>query len=190
MGTGKRIPVELVREPVHPDAIATFEKLAGRQMGIGIAIANIHRTLANSPTVFANFIHLANALRNDTKVDPAERELAILAVLQRHGGDYEIVPHRRLGAKLGLTGQQLDHVSNPDAAGVYTPRQQAILRFALFFAADPADRHRHQDHGIEEYLDNRQRIELSLNLAIYMGLAHLTGVLDVPPDAELAGKAG
>jgi alkylhydroperoxidase family enzyme len=150
---------------------------------LSIGLVNIHRTIANSPSVFSRFIGFAHALRNDTQIDPAERELAILCVLERHEGVYELVAHRRLAARAGLSEAQITNVRRPDAADVYSDRQRAILRFAEHFAADPRERDALPASGIESHLDNRQRIELGLTLALYLGLSHFTGVLDVPHDA-------
>jgi alkylhydroperoxidase family enzyme len=180
LGNAKKVSVDLVQESDNEDVLSTFALLRSLS---NVGLVNIHRTIANSPKVFPRFIGLAHALRNDTNLDPAERELAICCVLERHHGLYELAPHRRLGVRAGLTEAQLANACNPDAsAELYTERQRAILRFAERFAADPAERDALPDDNIEMYLDNRQRIELALTLALYVGLAHFTGVLAVPHD--------
>lgn len=179
MGQGKRITVDLVRQSDDPDVSATFERLAGKSIGI----VNIHRTIANSPAVFNRFIGLAHALRFETELDPGERELAILVVLECHHGDYELSKHRRLASAAGVSDAKIAHVRSPDAEpGLFSARERAILAFAEHFAADPAARPDAVDDAIEAWLDNRQRIELGLTLALYMGLAHFTALLDVPED--------
>jgi 4-carboxymuconolactone decarboxylase len=174
----QRVAIDLVRDSDHPDARATFEKLAGGSVGV----VNIHRTIANSPTVFSRFIGFAHALRFETELDPAERELAILRVLERCDGHYEIVHHRRMGAAAGLSEAELAHVGDPGAPhAIYTERQRAILDFADRFAAG-AGVEPEAGAALSRHLDSRQRVELGLTLALYLGLAHFTNSIDVPVD--------
>jgi alkylhydroperoxidase family enzyme len=175
--SASRIPVDLVHESQDPIVAETFAFLKTKA-GVG----NIHRFVANSPAVFKHFIGLAYALRYETELDPLERELAICCVLERHEGTYELAPHRRMAAICGATEEQIAQVSRPDRDDLFSSRQQAVLRFAAHMGADPAERGDLPDHGVETWLTNRQRIELGFTLALYMGLAHLTGVFDVPLD--------
>jgi alkylhydroperoxidase family enzyme len=177
MGEKIQIGVDLVEDSTDPVVLATFERLEARS-GIGM----LHRTLANSPDVFASFVGLAQALRYSTQIDPVDRELAICAVLERHEGHYELAAHRRFAAIIGATQEQIDNVSNRDCMGVYTERQEQILRFAAQLAADPGELADLPPSRIEEWLDNRERIELGLTLALYMGLAHFTALFAVPAE--------
>jgi alkylhydroperoxidase family enzyme len=172
-----RVPVSLVTETDDPIVEEVFGRLAKGSVGI----VNIHRTLANSPDVFSAFIGLAHALRFKTVIDPAERELAILRALYVHEGHYEIGHHRRLGAAAGLTETEMD-VACSDADGAdLDERKRAILTYAHDFAVG---RGVTPDHSaaLTAVLDNRMVVELSLTLALYVGLAHLTASIDVPVD--------
>jgi alkylhydroperoxidase family enzyme len=172
-----RVPVTLVEEAQDPIVAEVFDRLASGSVGI----VNIHRTLANSPEVFSAFIGLAHALRFATVIDPAVRELAILRALFLHDGHYEIAHHRRLGAAAGLSESAMDIACSDDGDTALPARQQVILAYASAFA-----------HGtgvapditaaLGDTLDNRAIIELSLTLALYVGLAHMTASLDIPPD--------
>ena len=174
-----RIPVELVYESSDPNVLATFEKLGTKSVGI----VNIHRTFANSPVVFARFIAFAHALRFETILDPAERELAICCVLARHEGDYELKQHRKLAKQAGLSDEQIENIGTASRrTDLYSDRQRAILRFSERTAATVAERSAMPESDIETYLNNRERVELALTLALYIGLAYFTGVLDVPYD--------
>ena len=177
MPSENQIHVSLVSESDHPDAVETFELLKAKG-----GVSNIHRTLANSPTVFKNFIGMAHALRFATEIDPLDRELAICCVLERHNGEYELAPHRRLASVYGASPEQVKNVRNRNVQGVYSDRQRAILHFAEHVAADPAERDTLSPHDIEAFLDNRQRIELGMTLAFYMALSHFTAVFHVPAE--------
>ena len=163
-----------------PVVVETFARIATGAVGV----VNVHRTLARSPEVFGAFIGFAHALRNSTEIPAAERELAILRVLEHHHGDYEIGHHRRLGRTLGLSEAQLEGTAAmPLDPSLYDERQLACLRFADAFhegngvPADLAD-------ALGRLLGERQIVELTLTLSLYLGLAHLTHALDVPVDAR------
>jgi alkylhydroperoxidase family enzyme len=174
----KKTPIDLVYETDNPEVLETFEKVKGKT-GIG----KIHRLVANSPTVFGRFIGLAHGLRHNTILDPLERELAICCGLERHNGHYELVPHRQFAIMLGATEAQVANVCNSgDPSAPFTDRQRAILRFAEKVAADPDRIGELEEDGVEAYLNNQERVELALNVAIYIGLAHLTGALDIPKE--------
>ena len=167
-----KVPVDLVREPSSPVVVEVFERLAKGTVGV----VNIHRTLANSPDVFAAFIGLAHALRFKTQLPALPRELAILRVLELHHGHYEIAHHRKMAIAAGATEEQADNTASHE---LFDPPCRAAIVYAEAFAAGrgvPAS-----DQLCAQF-DNQQRIELSLTLALYLGLGHLTSSLDVPPD--------
>lgn len=172
-----RVKVDLVRETDDPILLPLFERLSGGATGL----VNIHRTLANSPEVFHAFIGLAHALRFKTELDPAERELAILRALARHQGDYEMVHHRRMGLDVGLSEAAVDAACLAAGEDGLDERQLLLLRFADRFAeGNGVDAE--TSAALRDALGNRGVVELSLTLALYVGLAHLTGALDVPSD--------
>lgn len=178
MGSGKRIPIALVSTSDHPDVTETFAQIEAKS-GVG----NIHRTIANTPTVFKAFIGLSYALRYSTVLDPIERELAICSVLERHQGDYELDPHRRFAQVLGASEAQVMNVRTPERDDLYTERQQVVLRFAARFAADPGgERDTLPEGEIEAYLSDRERVELGITLGIYLGLSRFTALFDVPAE--------
>jgi alkylhydroperoxidase family enzyme len=174
---GARIPVDLVGETDDPVVAEVFGRLAGGAVGI----VNIHRLLANSPDLFAAFIAFAHALRFKTRLDPAERELAILRALWRHDGEYEIRHHRRLGAAAGLTEAEMQIALSDAGTEPLAARKRAIVDYADRFAAGdgvPPE----VASALAATLDNRGRVELSLTLALYVGLAHMTAAVDLPMD--------
>lgn len=172
-----RVKVDLVGETDDPILLPLFERLSGGAVGL----VNIHRALANSPEVFQAFIGLAHALRFRAGLDPAERELAILRALARHKGDYEIVHHRKMGLAAGLSEAAVEAACLEGGEDGLSERQLLLLRFADRFAeGNGVDAE--TGAALRDALGNRGVIELSLTLALYVGLAHLTGTLDVPSD--------
>ena len=171
--------IGLVDKPTHIAAVETFEKI----LASGMQPANLHRLLANSPQIFAKFVGFAHALRFDSGLDPKERELAILRVLEKSAGHYELALHRPIALRAGLTQLQVDALARhaTDLAGVFDERQKAILYFADAFAAGEAIAPALATL-IERYFDDRLVVELAATMALYVGLAHLTAALELPLD--------
>jgi alkylhydroperoxidase family enzyme len=178
-------PLKVTRVDEKDPALATIVADTFARVARGVVgVINIHRTLARSPDMFAGFIALAHALRNTTELPAPERELAILRVLERHQGEYEIGHHRRLGRTLGLGEAQLEGTAAREIdPSLYDERQLAALRFADAFSekqgVDPE-----LTKTLERLFGERQIVELSLTLALYVGLAHLTHAIDVPVDVR------
>lgn len=180
----RRLGIDLVQQSTNALVLETFNRVTA---GARKTPANIHRTLANSPNVFSSFISFAHALRFQTELDPAERELAILRVLEWKRGDYELHHHRRMALQAGVSEQAIEAVKEaiviedtvPD--GVFGERQVALLRYADQLTAGngiDAD----VEAGLRKHYDNRQIVELSLTMAFYLGIAHFTNALEVPQD--------
>ena len=170
-----KTPLDLIFDTDHEGVVKTFERV-----GSSTGVANIHRAVANAADIFAAYIEYVYGVRHKMTLDAADRELAICCVLERHQGHYELPPHRRFAITLGLTEEQVLNVRNPDARHLFSPRQQAILDFTERFGADPDDRPNMPRDRIEDFLNSRERVELGLSLALYMGMSHFTSVFDIP----------
>ncbi len=63
----------------------------------------------------------------ESRLEPAHRELLILRVAWRTGSGYEWYQHRRMAGDAGLTEAQLDAVPEGAGAEVWSPLQRALL---------------------------------------------------------------
>jgi len=110
-----------------------------------------------------------------------ETELAILRVAHLRSCEYELVQHRRLGRRAGLTHDELRRVEEgPEAAG-WSPRERALLA-----AVDGLHRDQDLDDGtwaeIREHLNDRECIELVMLVGHYEMLATTIAALRIQPD--------
>ena len=173
-----KLPIALITESSNPVVAETFERL---KAGGGRPV-NIHRSVAQSPEVFAKFVAFARSLRFETVLKPSERELAILRILEHARGEYELKHHRRMAATAGVSTEKIETVSRdvPDLK-LFDAREAAILKFVDAFRAG---------HGVADdvqremksFFSDRQIVEIALTIALYFGLAHYTNALDVPID--------
>lgn len=175
----RKAPISLVEHtdnPVIIDAFARIEKSGP------VGVKNMHRLLANSPQILSANVGLAHALRNETELDPALRELGILRVLSHHGGHYEINHHRNIGRAVGLEDAEIDAACGDASDATFQdPKKEAVISFAEYFAKGKGFPDGVIDK-INENFSNRFIFELSYTLSIYIGLSYLTAALDVPHD--------
>ncbi len=170
------IDISLVDHSDSAEVQALFANMRG-----GLGPANIHRALANSPDIFPAFIAYAHALRTKCAIDPAERELMILRVLERGDGHYELHHHRGMARQEGLTDAAIAAVVDWETANIFSDRQRLLLRFAdRFYDNGGLDAQTAQD--IRALFDDRTLVALALTLALYIGLTRLTNTLHVPID--------
>lgn len=174
-----KVPVSLVDSPSDPVVKNIFSGLESKGP---VGVANLHRVLAHSPQVFAANFDLSIALRNDTELEPALRELAILRALFLHQGHYEIAHHRNIGRSVGLDDSEINAAcSDAPSTDFSDPKKSLVVAFAEQFArgkgiADTTIRQ------LSDQFSERLIVELSLTTSIYIGLSYLTAALDVPKD--------
>jgi alkylhydroperoxidase family enzyme len=149
---------------------------------------NIFTTLARHHGLFRRWLWFAGALMPGGKLPRADTELVILRVAHNAGSEYEWGHHERLGAKAGLSGEEIERVrSGPDAPG-WSERQALLLR-----AADEL----HSDRRIGDelwgrlalQLDEVRLIELCMLIGHYEMLAMTLNSLGVQPQRP-AGRLG
>jgi len=110
-----------------------------------------------------------------------ETELAILRVAHLRSCEYELVQHRRLGRRAGLTDDELRRVEEGSEAAGWSPRERALLA-----AVDGLHRDQDLDDGtwaeIREHLNDRECIELVMLVGHYEMLATTIAALRIQPD--------
>jgi alkylhydroperoxidase family enzyme len=170
------IAVDLVEHSGNAKVAALFANMRG-----GLGPANIHRVLANTPEIFPAFIAYAHALRSQSAIEPTERELMILRVLERGGGHYELHHHRSMARQEGLADAAIEAVADWETSNVFSDRQRLLLRFADGFY-DNEGLEAQTAQGMRALFENQALVEIALTLALYIGLTRLTNALRVPID--------
>ncbi len=144
---------------------------------------HIFTTLGRHRGLFRRWLWFAGALMPGGKLPREETELVILRVAHNTGSEYEWVQHERIGARAGLSGEEISRVRiGPDAPG-WSERQGLLLR-----AADEM----HNGGRIEDELwarlarhyDDVLLIEICMLIGHYEMLAMTLNSLQVEPDYE------
>ena len=87
-------------------AALAFSKLAGRVMGT--TPPNIFLTLSRTRSLFWGWLIFAGRLMPGGTLKRREAELVILRVAGTRGSEYELVQHRLMGRRVGLSADQVE----------------------------------------------------------------------------------
>jgi alkylhydroperoxidase family enzyme len=172
-----RVP-PAARDEQHP-LVRPLVALAGRSFG-GTA-PNIITTLARHGRLFVPWLLFASRLMPRGTLRREDTELVILRVAHNCRCRYEWDHHVRIGARAGLSGEQIDRVGyGPDADG-WSERQKVLLRaadelHADRFITDPTWAR------LSEFLSHTELLELCLLVGHYEMLAGTINSAGIQPE--------
>jgi AhpD family alkylhydroperoxidase len=169
-----RVPY-LRREDAAPGAEAVWQRVeAERKLPTG----NIFRALAHAPALLDAFLSYANALRDESELDPRLRELAILAVGHATGSEYEIAHHQSHATKAGVTRRQLAEIADFENSDAFGPAELAVMRLAResTLQVDVSDQRWAEASA---HLPAKQMVELCLTIAWYNSGVRIMGMLGI-----------
>jgi AhpD family alkylhydroperoxidase len=164
--------------------IGIVNALIARAIGVATRTGppNIFTTLGRHRGLFRRWLFFAGGLMPGGKLPRADTELLILRVAHNTGCDYEWGHHERLGARAGLTAEEIARArSGPDAPG-WTARQQLLLRAADEMHSDARKVGDDTWAGLRPLLSDRDLIEMCLLIGHYEMLAMTLNSLGVQPE--------
>jgi AhpD family alkylhydroperoxidase len=170
-----RVPYLTRQDATTPEAEAAWQRLeAERKM----PTANLFRALAHAPALLDAFLSYANALRDESELDPKLRELAILAVGHATDSEYEIAHHQPHALKAGVTRDQLASVTNFEASDAFDAVDRAVMRLAHDSTVKvQVSEERWAD--VRAHLSDKQMVELALNIAWYNSGVRIMALLGI-----------
>ena len=135
-----------------------------------------------APRVGLPLQELGGALRHRGSLTDRERETAILQVAATRRCEFEWYAHERVGARAGLTGDELDSLSRGEAPATLAPDEALVHRSvrALLDRRDLDD----DEYAAAEALGTDKLAELVILVGYYDSLSLLLGVFrtPLPPD--------
>ncbi len=153
--------------------------LAGRSFG-GKA-PNIITTLSRHGRLFAPWLLFASRLMPWGTLRREDTELVILRVAHNCRCRYEWDHHVRIGARAGLSHEQIDRVERGPDAGGWSERQEVLLR-----AADELHTERFISDAtwarLSEFLSHAELLELCMLVGHYEMLAGTINSAGVQPE--------
>ena len=147
----------------------------------GGEVINLYRMLLHSPPVAEGWRELGTAIRIDSALDAAARELAICLVARLTGSQYEWSHHAPIAARAGVDAEALAALPAwRDHAG-FTDRERAVLAWTEAVAVELRP-----DDGVlaqaRAALGDRELVELTATVGFYACVARFVLALDVDED--------
>jgi len=159
-------------------AATGFSRIAGRVMGT--TPPNIFTTLSRTKTLFWGWLIFAGRLMPGGKLSRRQSELVILRVAGLRGSEYELVQHRLMGRRVGLTPDEIEraeHGSNED----WSPSDLTLMEATDMLIADKDLTDERWD-ALRAHFNERTCIEFLMLAGHYDLLATVLGTLRVVPD--------
>ncbi|QWF84919.1 carboxymuconolactone decarboxylase family protein [Amycolatopsis sp. CA-230715] len=147
----------------------------------GTAPPNLFLTMARHRRLFRGWLRFAGRLMPGGTLPRRQTELVILRVAHVRQCRYEFDHHVRLGARAGVTAEDVERVREGPGAPGWSPRERALLA-----AADVLLECRDLDDAtwsaLRAQLDERATIEFLLLVGHYDMLAGFITTLRIQPD--------
>jgi 4-carboxymuconolactone decarboxylase len=153
-------------EAQHPELADLLSRLRGARGG---RLLNLYRLLLHSPTLARTWLEHVSAVRWQTELDGAIRELAIIRVGHLNGAQYVLSQHvPTLAEQEGLSREQTDALA-ADAwrtSAAFTAAQRAAIAYTDAMTRQvqvPED----VFAALRDHFSERQILELTVLIATY-----------------------
>ena len=141
---------------------------------------NVFTTLGRQRGLFRAWLWYSAKMMPGGRLPRRETEMVILHIANLRGCEYERRHHVRIGRRVGLTAEQIDHAGESDWDG-WSAREKAILA-AVTQLVQQRDVDDHVWAGVRAHLDEAETIELLMLCGQYDALATTLMTLRVQPE--------
>lgn len=143
---------------------------------------NIYRAIAHGEQTAVSFLALGRSILTTSEIDAKLRELVVLRVSALSGSAYEVIQHRKLAAKAGVSAEKIEAVLAEPAeavkADLFDDLEQAVLRFTDSVVRD-VKAPEAVFKGVAERISNRQLVELLMTIGFYMLAGRISENLEI-----------
>jgi alkylhydroperoxidase family enzyme len=160
----------------RPDLTELFSSIADLRG----SVHNLHRALANQPAALQAFMGMSRYVRDDSRLDPRLRELAILATGYALDVAYEQHHHIRAARRVGVAEEKIAAFPWWWEASVFDDVERAVLAYA-----DQVARRRDVDDETFAALRCRFDDATIVELAVTVGWYHLCAAILLPLRIEI-----
>jgi len=165
--------------PVHEDSPGIdAELLRAIQARRGGKLLNLDRQLLHSAPLARGWNALMGAIRGQTQLDGALRELVILRVAVLNRAPYEFAQHAPVALAEGLTQAQVDAVAGWQASTLFDARARGVLAYADAMTLQVQVPQPLFD-ALRAHLDDRELVELTATVAAYNMVSRFLEALQI-----------
>lgn len=144
---------------------------------------NIQRVLAHSPAALQAYLGISGALR-EGGLSPALRERIALVVAQENSCEYCLAAHTFLGARAGLSEDQILAARSGEAEG---EKERAVVEFSRTLVRERANVGDEQLRRLREAgISEGEIVEIVANVVANIFTNYINHVADTPVDFPVA----
>ena len=166
-------------EHVHEDSHGIdADLLRTIQSRRGGTLLNLDRQLLHSAPLARGWNACMGAIRGETRLDGALRELVILRVAVLNRAPYEFAQHAPVGLAEGLTQAQLDALPAWQASALFDERARDVLAYCDAMTLQVQVPQPLFD-AVRRHLDAREMVELTATIAAYNMVSRFLEALQI-----------
>jgi alkylhydroperoxidase family enzyme len=159
-----------------PDAdAALLRAIRARRGGV---LLNLDRQLLHSAPLARGWNACMGAIRGETRLDGALRELVILRVALLNRAPYEFAQHAPVALAEGLAQAHLDALQGWQASPVFDARQRDVLAYCDAMTLQVQVPQPLFD-AVRAHLDARELVELTATIAAYNMVSRFLEALQI-----------
>jgi 4-carboxymuconolactone decarboxylase len=150
---------------------------------------NLFSMLANAPAMMGPTLELGRTILTEGEMDPALRELAILATAQHTGSHYEWVQHVTIAGYVGVSDAQIAAIEDGATAGPdFDDGETLVLDIVAVLATGGTPSEELVARGTE-HLGVAVFLELLIVVGFYAMVGGLMRTVRLDEDAPLGGAS-
>jgi len=171
-----RIPYARVT-PDNADLVARIARERG-------SVPHLYRMLLHSTPLAAGWLGYLTAVRQQSGLPGALRELVIMRVAVLNGAPYEAEQHRPIALQEGLSARQLDALGDWQISDLFDTRQRAVLAYtdAMTRSIQVPDA---VFAAVKAVFDAREVVELTATIAAYNMVSRFLEALEIHSQDEV-----
>jgi alkylhydroperoxidase family enzyme len=146
----------------------------------GRPVANVYRTYAQHPALYAPRQVLSEYIRTRSTLSPRVREMLILRIGYLCQSAYEWAAHARAGRAAGLSADEIQRIAKGPAAG-WSPEDATLLR-AVDELFDDDRLTRDTTAALLVRFDRRQLLDILITVGGYRMVSMSLNTFGVPPE--------
>lgn len=142
------------------------------------SVLHLYQMLLHSPPVAGGWLAYLTAIRQQSTLDGALRELVIMRVAVLNGASYEADQHAPIARREGVSQAQLDALADLADSDAFTARERAALAYT-----DAMTRHVQVPDAVfaalRTHFDDRHVVELTATVAAYNMVSRFLEALQI-----------
>lgn len=145
------------------------------------SVLHLYQMLLNSPPIASGWLNYLTAVRQQSTLPGALRELVIMRVAVINGAPYEAEQHAPIALKEGITQAQLDDLNQWETSTQFDATQRAALAYCDAMTKNvqvPAE----VFAAVRAQFSNRLLVELTATVGAYNMVSRFLEALDIHSD--------